>query len=202
MAYPIAKKLFFPLRWIWIRKINGIENLPKGPFIFAANHGSFLDDLLLPMIIITTINRYVHIYCNDEYFRNFFLRKFLEWGRVIPVRVYECSEKKAINKKAYKKALRYLQKGEPIGIFPEGHRSPDGRIKKAHTGIGSLAAAANVPVVPIGTKGTFRVWPKGTALPRLKKIVVIQIGKPFVFKNKNPRQITVKVMQEILKLAK
>ena len=101
-----------------------------------------------------------------------------------------------------------MKKGELAGIFPEGTRSPDGKIQKAKSGIANLAIAAKVPVLPIGIIGSHKILPKGNFFPRLKRCT-INIGKPLVFKqyyNKkiNKRMldnVTRSIMKEIAKLA-
>ena len=99
MVYPIAKHTIEPLiRGLWIKKVTGLSNLPKDkPFIFAVNHASFIDDFVVPFTVCKHINRYTHMYCNDKFLRNFFLRKLLEWTRVIPIRVYKSKEVGIIN---------------------------------------------------------------------------------------------------------
>ena len=65
MVYPIGKHTIEPLvKKLWIKKVNGISNLPKDkPFVFAANHGSFIDDLVIPAVIVSYLDKYAHIYC-------------------------------------------------------------------------------------------------------------------------------------------
>jgi len=203
MVYPIGKHTIEPfIRFLWIKKINGFSNLPKDkPFIFAVNHASFIDDFVVPFTVCKHINRYVHMYCNDKFLKNFLLRKLLEWTKIIPIRTYKSKEQKEINKKAFDVALKFLKNNEVVGIFPEGHRSKDGKLQKAYSGVAILALKSNVPVIPIGTIGTYNIWPKGKKLPSLKKCIV-NIGKPLYFKSKNKEIITKKVMEEIAKLSK
>ena len=211
MVYPVAKLTLLPFLKFWIRKYTGLKNLKKeSSFIFACNHGSFAEDLLLPAIIVPYLNKKVHIYCNDKFYKNFFLRKFLEWGACIPVRVDEKSKaSKKVNEKAFNLAIKYLKKGEPVGIFPEGHRSIDGSLLKAKTGIARLALAAKVPVIPIGTIGCYEIMPKGTLFPRFKRCE-INIGKllylnKYFGKQNNKKilnHVTKLIMKEIAKLAK
>ncbi len=202
MAYPIAKRIVAPLaKALWIKEIKGVSNLPKeDPFIFACNHGSFIDDLLLPVVLCPYLNKHVHLYCNDKFFKNFFTRTFIEWGGVIPIRVYKDKDQKKINKKAFELALGYLKKSEPVGIFPEGHRTRDGKLQKARSGVAALALKAKVPIVPIGTIGTYKIWPKGAKLPNLNKCTV-NIGKPLYFKSGDKEKITRDVMKGIAKLS-
>jgi 1-acyl-sn-glycerol-3-phosphate acyltransferase len=77
-------------------------------------------------------------------------------------------------------ALVLLRSGELFGIYPEGTRSPDGRLYRARPGVGWLAINSGLPVIPVGMIGTDRVLPPGRVIPRLGRIE-IRIGKPMIF---------------------
>ena len=77
-------------------------------------------------------------------------------------------------------ALALLQKGELFGIYPEGTRSPDGRLYRGRPGVGWLAMKSGLPVIPVAMIGTDRVLPPGRTIPRLGP-VEIRIGKPMTF---------------------
>ena len=209
MVYPISKRIINPFVRLWISKISGLENLKKErSFVFAINHASFADDLIVPSIVSRYLDSYVHMYCNDRFYKVYLLRKFLEWGKCIPIRVGgKDDEAKRINKEAYSKAKEFLKKGEPVGIFPEGHRSLDGSLMKAKNGTAKLAIAAKVPVIPIGTIGTHEIWPKGKKLPRLRRCE-LHIGKPIHLNkyydsgnDKSLEEATRIIMREIARLA-
>jgi 1-acyl-sn-glycerol-3-phosphate acyltransferase len=204
MVYPVANLIVPPILRIWIKSIEGMENIPEdGAFVICPNHSSFYDDLLLHMIVCPRINKHVHMYVNRKYFNHFFLRKFLEWGRCIPVEVYDSPDKRKINEKAFKQALVYLKKKEPIGIYPEGHRSRDGELQKAKFGAATLALTAKVPVLPVGIIGSAEVLPKGKSFPRLQKVVKIKVGKPInldKYSLKDKEKVTRTIMNEIAKL--
>jgi len=210
MVYPIGKRIFFPIvKLLWLEKIVGLSNLPQEPFVFACNHASFIDDVIVPVMVCKSINKYIHIYCNDTFLKNPLTQIYLEWGKVIPIRVYKSKDQKKINEKAVNLALEYLKKNEPVGLFPEGHRSKDGKLQKAYNGVASLALKAKVTVVPIGTTGTYEIWPKGKKLPNFNKCT-INIGKPihldqYYGKEKNKKvlkEVTSLIMKEIAKLSK
>jgi len=78
-------------------------------------------------------------------------------------------------------ALEYLKKGEIVGIFPEGGRSLNGKIREGHPGAAFLALAAKVPVIPIGLINTYKVWPKGKSFPQFARCEM-NIGAPLEFK--------------------
>ena len=77
-------------------------------------------------------------------------------------------------------ALDLLQAGELFGIYPEGTRSPDGRLYRGRTGVGWLALASGLPVIPVAMVGTDRVLPPGRTIPTLHR-VGIRVGKPLTF---------------------
>lgn len=210
MAYFIANLTILPLSRLWIRKVAGQDNLLKEKsFIFACNHGSFAEDLILPAVIVPKLRKLVHIYCNDRFFKYPCLGNFLRTSGCIPVSVDKHTEEsKKINQKAFDDAISYLKKGEPVGIFPEGHRSRDGTLQKAKTGVARLALKAKVPVIPIGAVGTYDILPKGSSFPRFRKCE-INIGKPMHFdeffgQENNGKvliHITDMIMKEIADLA-
>ncbi len=209
MVYPIVKLTLIPIIKLWIKEVEGLENIPKdGGFIVCPNHSSFYDDVLIPSIVVPKINKTLHMYVNKKYFKNFLLRKFLYWAGSIPVEVYEHPDKKTINEQAFKKAMDYLKKGEPIGIYPEGHRTLDGELQKAKSGAARLALTAKVPILPVGIIGSLNILPKGKMMLRFKKIVKVKIGKPLFFteyykKHKDKKtldDITRTIMKEIGKL--
>jgi len=207
MVYPISRFTLQPLFRAFIGNVEGKENIPadKG-FIIAANHSSFLDDVALPCIIIPQIDKKVHFYVNRDYCRSFLLRSFLRYGATIPVAVDKKLDAKQFNQRAFEKALYYLSIKEPVGIFPEGHRSPDGNLLRAKTGIAKLALAAKVPVLPIGIIGSHKVFPKGAKLPKPGKFD-IKIGELMYFDEYHGRDdretlinVTRKIMKNIAKL--
>lgn len=207
MVYPIAKIILPSIAKLWIKEIVGLENVPQDkPFIIAANHSSYLDDFTLVPIIIAHINKKVHMYCNDRFYKNKLFAAFLNWACCIPISVGESN--KELNRNAFGIALKYLEKCEPVGIFPEGGRSPDGKLREAKTGIAKLALVSKAPVLPIGIIGSYKVLPKGAKFPRFKRFD-IKIGKLIYlnkyFGNENNKkvlkEITTLIMTEIAKLA-
>jgi len=206
MVYPIGKIIIQLIMKIWMRKIYGLENIPKNKlFIIAANHASYLDDFAVWVTVIKHIDKQVHMYCNDWYYKIKLLAAFLKWGSCIPISVV--TKNKETNKKAFKIALQYLKKSEPIGIFPEGGRSDDGKLRQAKTGVAKLTLTAKVPVLPIGVVGSYKVFPKGAIFPKFKRFDV-RIGKLIYFDkyygNENNKkvlkEVTTLIMKEIAKL--
>jgi len=200
MVYPIGKILLPPIYKLWLRQVTGLENIPKDkPFIIAANHASYYDTLLIPVLIVQKINKQMRGFADSLYWNNFFSKIILDWGGSIPVHIRGQKGAKKFNKKSFKRAIDYLKNGGILQIYPEGTRSHDGKLKKAYPGVGKLAKAANVPVLPFGIIDSYKVIPKGKILPRLKRAEV-RIGKLMYFKNKTDEQITRKIMKQIAKL--
>jgi len=160
MAYPIGKWVVPPIYKLWLRKVDGLDNAPKGKsFIIAANHASYYDALLLHTILVPKINKKIHALVNSLYWKPFVTRFFLNLWEALPVYVGNEKDAKQKNKKSIEEAIRFIKKGELLMIFPEGRRSKDGKLKKAYNGIARLALKSKVPVLPCGIIGANKVLP-------------------------------------------
>jgi 1-acyl-sn-glycerol-3-phosphate acyltransferase len=211
MIYPFTKIFLGPIIKLYTRKIYGKDNIPKTPFVVAANHSSFADDVILPFTMFNLSNKKFHIFVNSRFYKNYFLRKFLNSYDLIPVDVEkDVKDKKKradTNDAAFKKALEYLKRGHDFYIFPEGGRSQDGKLKKAKIGVAKIALTAKVPVIPVGVKGSYNIMPKGAKFPRFKRADVV-IGKPISLDKyygkekdyKTLEKVTTIIMKEIAKL--
>lgn len=171
MFYELTKVILSPvLRAYFDVESEGVENVPRrGPAIVAANHLSALDSAFVPLVVPRKIT-YV---AKAEYFEKWYSRAiFKGWGQ-IPL---DRSGGRA-SEAALRQALEVLQRGELFGIYPEGTRSPDGRLYRGHTGVARLALQSGAPVVPVGIQGSFEVMPKGARFPR-RGAVRVAFGKP------------------------
>ena len=204
MVYSTAKLTIIPTVKLWIKQINGLENLPKqGPFIAAANHASYMDHLIIASCIISNLNRKVHFLAKKEHFDNVFKKAWHNYAGAIPL------DRKKGGKTALKWAIKALSEEKIIAIHPEGTRSLTGKLQQAKTGVARLALASKAPVIPIGLIGTFEILPKGKYIPKFKR-AVMNIGKPIYFpeyysKKINKRilrDVTTRIMKEIAKLCK
>lgn len=191
MVHTIPKFTVVPLIKLWIRKKEGMENIPKeGAFIIAANHSSYMDHLVVGSTMIPYLDKKVHYLAKKEHFENFIERKCYNYFGAIPV------DRQSGGKSALRSAIKELRQGEIIAMYPEGTRSLTGKIQKAKTGIARLVLAAKVPVLPIGLIGAFEILPKGRHMPKAKR-ADINIGKPIYFGKYYKKQVTKKLLREI-----
>jgi 1-acyl-sn-glycerol-3-phosphate acyltransferase len=152
-------------------RIYNVERLPeKGPVILAGNHVSFLD----PPFFGLACEREVFFLARDTLFRNPLANRVLRSWNCVPIN----RDRGDIG--AMRTALRMLEEGKAVLMFPEGTRSPDGRLQEPRAGIGMIVARAGVPVVPMRIFGTNRALPRGTSIPRPAR-VEIRFGEPFVY---------------------
>jgi 1-acyl-sn-glycerol-3-phosphate acyltransferase len=189
------------VRLFWIKKVEGLENIPKsGPCIIAANHASYLDFICF----VSISPRKVYYLAAEKFFKSYFWRPLMNMTGQIKVErdVKDKTKPKNI-------AISVLKQNKMLGIFPEGTRSDDGEIHKAYTGVAKFVLATKAPVIPMGIKETYKILPRFKKTPKFKKIAEFVIGKPMFFENfyceendeKVLREITNKIMLEIAKLA-
>ncbi len=172
VAYWLMKALLSPIFYLlWRVKVEGRENVPKrGPVILAPNHVSFVDSMFVPLVLA----RRVTFVAKAEYFDSFKTAWFFRAAGQIPMR----REGGSASERALTAARDVLNGGGVLGIYPEGTRSPDGRLYRGHTGVARLALGCKVPVVPVGLIGTTDVQPIGANFPRPFRRVTIRFGAP------------------------
>ncbi len=204
MVYSIAKIILPPITNLWIKEVDGLQNVPKkGAFIVAANHASYMDHFIIMCTLVPHLNRKVHFLSKKEHFSNPIKSMWHKWAGAIPL------DRQSGGKEALKWAVQALKQGKIIAIHPEGTRTLTGKLQEGKTGTARLSLAAKVPVVPIGLIGTFEILPKGKYIPKLKR-ATMNIGKPIYFDkycNKKVtkqllRKLTNNIMKEIAKLCK
>ena len=196
MVHTLGKVSIQPIIKLWLRKVEGMENIPKyKPFIIASNHSSYIDGFLPPALIIPRVDKKIHALVNSYYWKSFIARYFLDMWEAIPVFVKNENDSKKKNKIAFEKSINYLNKNEIIMIFPEGTRN-DGELKKAYAGVAKLALKAKVPVLPVGIIDSNKVFPKGKIFPRFTRCEV-KIGKLMYFEKYYNKKINEKVSEEI-----
>ena len=152
--------------------IEGMDHIPAtGPAILASNHLSFLDSIFLP----ASIERPIYFLGKSDYFSGW-KRYFFENVGVMPVERGGGDAGEA----SLRKGQQILEAGHLLGIYPEGTRSPDGRLYRGKTGPVRLAIRTGAPIIPVAMIGMFEVQPPGAKLPKLKR-VGIRLGRPLDF---------------------
>jgi 1-acyl-sn-glycerol-3-phosphate acyltransferase len=157
-------------------KVTGLEHIPReGGAIIAANHVSFLDPLLLPLVVP---HRRVMFLTKVKYIDKPVLRWFLTGAGVIPVAT---GDPRAVGE-SVAAAVEVVRSGRLVGIFPEGTRSPDGRLHRGKTGVARVAFESGAPVIPVGIIGTDLAFPRGARLPRPRSVRIL-FGPPITLAN-------------------
>jgi 1-acyl-sn-glycerol-3-phosphate acyltransferase len=179
VQYHLSRLIAGPLlRGLWRPRVVGAEHIPDaGGAILASNHLSVMDSVFLPLML----KRPVTFAAKSEYFTS--KRPGLRLMGLYLRATGQLSVDRAGARAAQEmleKALVLLRDGELFGIYPEGTRSPDGRLYRARPGVGWLAVNSGLPVIPVAMIGTDRVLPPARVIPRLGR-VEIRIGKPMTF---------------------
>jgi 1-acyl-sn-glycerol-3-phosphate acyltransferase len=179
VQYQLSRIVAGPfLRGLWRPEVTGAEHVPAtGGAILASNHLSILDSVFLPFML----KRPVTFTAKSEYFTSRhpamrLMGRYLRATGQLPVD----RDGARAAQQMLEGALALLRQGELFGIYPEGTRSPDGRLYRARPGVGWLALNSGLPVIPVAMLGTDKVLPPGRSVPRLGK-VRIRIGKPMTF---------------------
>lgn len=152
---------------------EGLENVPDTtPVILASNHLSFIDSIVLPL----SVPRPVYYLGKADYWDSWRTRWFFKGVGVVPVK----REGKRAGDEALETGIQILQSGDIVGIYPEGTRSPDGRLYRGKTGPVRMALAAGVPIIPCAVVGTNRAQPPGKYTVS-RYPVTVRFGRPLDF---------------------
>ncbi|WP_369053590.1 lysophospholipid acyltransferase family protein [Kineococcus terrestris] len=171
LAEPVVRAVFRP----WVR---GLENVPaSGAAILASNHLSVTDPVFLPVVL----RRRVTFIAKAEMFtvRGPLGRLAAGFFRSVGQLPVDRSGGRA-SQAAIEGAVAVLRRGELFGIYPEGTRSPDGRLYRGRTGVARIALRSGAPVVPVAMIGTEHVMARGKVLPSVRRVGVV-IGEPLDF---------------------
>ena len=208
MYYWVVKAILWPVLNVVFRPwADGIDNVPRrGPAIIASNHLSFSDHFFAPL----PLPRKVVFLAKSEYFtgrglKGLVSRAFFRGVGQIPVD----RSGGAASERALRTGLRVLAQGELLGIYPEGTRTPDGRLYRGKTGVARLALEGRAPVVPCAMIGGFEFQPPGKIRPRLRIRPGVRFGQPLDFSRYYGlehdrivlRAVTDEVMYAIMKLS-
>jgi len=172
VAYWVVKVLLSPVMFLlWRVRVEGREHVPAtGPVILAPNHVAFLDSVFLPLVL----RRRVTFVAKAEYFDSWKTAWFFRAVGQIPMR----REGGSASERALATARDVLEAGGALGIYPEGTRSPDGRLYRGHTGVARLALGCRVPLVPVGLVGTDKVQRPGSNRPHFFRAVTVRFAPP------------------------
>jgi 1-acyl-sn-glycerol-3-phosphate acyltransferase len=155
-------------------RVEGDEHVPAtGPFILASNHTSLADPPILGATVGHRNRRLIHFMSKRE------IRDWPVIGWLADNSGVFFVRRGEGDRAAQRLALELLAEGRPIGVFPEGTRSRDGRLGTAKAGVAVLALRSGVPVLPVAIVGTHRLFPGRSRFPHRSPITV-RIGKPFV----------------------
>lgn len=166
------------LHLLWRPQITGNKHIPAtGGAIIASNHLSIVDSIFLPLML----DRPVTFAAKAEYFTGTRLSDRFAAAYMRATKQLSVDRGGARSAQdTLEAALGLLRAGELFGIYPEGTRSPDGKLYRGRTGVGWLALASGVPVIPVAMIGSDRVLPPGHTVPRLHP-VSIRVGQPLTF---------------------
>ena len=205
MAYRLLKSFLIPLLMLLFRpKVTGLRNVPtNGAAIIASNHLSFSDSIFMPLVV----PRNVTFLAKSEYFTSpglaGFIKKltFIALGQV-PIDRSGGKRSEA----ALLTGLRLLKEGRCIGIYPEGTRSPDGRLYKGRTGIARLAIESGAPIIPVAMFNTAEIQPTGQVVPKVRRVEMV-FGEPIYLDGDSTDQVllrtlTNQLMEKIAQLSK
>lgn len=204
LPYGLLRAFLTPFLMVLFRpKVSGLRNVPvTGPVILASNHLSFSDSVFMPLVV----PRKVTFLAKSEYFTSpgpkGLLKKltFIALGQV-PVDRSGGRRSEA----ALITGLKVLSDGNCLGIYPEGTRSPDGRLYKGRTGLVRLALESGAPIVPVAMFDTDKIQPTGKVIPKIMRVKMI-FGEPIYLKGDSTnlqllRDLTDDLMRKIQELS-
>lgn len=210
MFYRLMKMIVAPLLRIFFRPwMEGEENIPdEGPAILASNHLSFSDSFFLPALL----KRRVTFIAKAEYFTTPGLKgrltaAFFKGVGQLPV---DRSGARGAGEAAIRSGIAVIERGEVFGVYPEGTRSPDGKLYRGKVGgLARVALATGAPVIPVAMINTEKVQPPGQVVPNFGIRPGIRIGRPLDFSRYQGmendrfilRSVTDEVMYEIMRLS-
>jgi 1-acyl-sn-glycerol-3-phosphate acyltransferase len=196
---PILRMLFRP----WVK---GLDNIPAdGPAVLVSNHLSFSDSIFLPV----AVPRPVVFLAKSEYFNGKGIKgrltaMFFRLSNQLPMD----RSGGAASSSSLTAGMDILNGGGLLGIYPEGTRSPDGRLYRGKTGVAKLVLATGVPVIPVAMIGTDKVQPIGRRIPNIRRVGII-VGEPLDFRRYEgladdrfvQRSVTDEIMYELMRLS-
>ncbi len=208
MIYWVLKKIFLgPVLKVLFRPwTKGLDNLPvDGPAVLASNHLSFSDSIFMPLMV----QRPVVFLAKSDYFtgkgvKGRLTAAFFKLTNQLPMD----RSGGAASAGSLQTGVEVLKNGGLLGIYPEGTRSPDGRLYRGKVGVAKLVLSANVPVIPVAMIGTDKVQPIGRRMPSIRRLGII-FGEPMDFSRYQgmaddrfvQRSVTDEIMYELMRLS-
>ena len=190
--------------FIFRPKVTGLRHVPSnGGVIIASNHLSFSDSIFMPLVV----PRKVTFLAKSEYFTSPGLKGFIKKLTFIAlgqVPIDRSGGKRS--EAALLTGLRLLNEGHCLGIYPEGTRSPDGRLYKGRTGIARMAIESAAPVIPVAMFNTAEIQPTGQVVPKVRRVEMV-FGEPIYFTGDSTdqgvlRAATNQLMEKIAQISK
>lgn len=169
--YRFLKRVLPPITDRYFRTVTeGAEHVPdEEPVILAMNHLSFIDSIIMPV----SVARPVYFLGKADYWDSWRTRWFFEGTGVVPIK----RDGAGAGDAALATGVEILKRGDLLGIYPEGTRSPDGRLYRGKTGPVRMALEAGVRIVPVGISGTDAAMPTGSYLPK-RETITMRFGAP------------------------
>jgi 1-acyl-sn-glycerol-3-phosphate acyltransferase len=205
VAYRLLKSFLFPLLVLLFRpKVTGLRHVPSsGAVIIASNHLSFSDSIFMPLVV----PRSVTFLAKSEYFTSPGLKGFIK--KITFIALGQVPVDRSGGKRseaALLTGLGLLKEGHCIGIYPEGTRSPDGRLYKGRTGIARMAIESGAPIIPVAMFNTAEIQPTGQVVPKVRRVEMV-FGEPIYFSGDSTdqavlRSATNQLMEKIAELSK
>ena len=205
LPYGTLRAFLTPFLMILFRpKVKGLRNVPAtGPLIIASNHLSFSDSIFMPLVV----PRKVTFLAKSEYFTSPGLKGFIK--KITFIALGQVPIDRSGGKRseaALLTGLRLLKENHCIGIYPEGTRSPDGRLYKGRTGIARMAIESGAPIIPVAMFNTAEIQPTGQVVPKVRRVEMV-FGEPIYLTGDSTdqellRKETNKIMETIAALSK
>jgi 1-acyl-sn-glycerol-3-phosphate acyltransferase len=169
---------------IRIRVEGDLSAIPEsGPLIIAANHASSADPVLIGAFLNGRLHRPLNWLGKRELVETPVIGWFMRQAGIHPV------DRATADVEAFRTAIRILESGNILTVFPEGTRSPDGVLQEVREGVAVLALRSGAPVLPVGVADSDKVWRKGALLPTPGRSVTVRYGRPFVVADELPESV-------------
>jgi 1-acyl-sn-glycerol-3-phosphate acyltransferase len=177
---------------------EGLDHVPEsGPAILASNHLAVIDSFVLPLVL----NRKIQFLGKSDYFTGTGIKGRAVAGFMRGVGTVPVDRTGGRGDSALKTGLKVLRKEGLFGIYPEGTRSPDGRLYKGKTGVARLALESGAPVIPVAMVGTEKAQPLGKTIPK-PVVIGVKFGAPLDFSRyrgmENDRVVLRSITDEII----